>query len=69
MGGVAQVVERSLSMREVPGSIPGASNSFLTYDRNESKYHSERLTSNIFNLKHFKPLTRTKETRMEVFDS
>ena len=28
-GGVAQMVERSLSMREVPGSIPGASNSFL----------------------------------------
>ena len=27
-GGVAQMVERSLSMREVPGSIPGASNSF-----------------------------------------
>ena len=25
MGGVAQMVERSLSMREVPGSIPGAS--------------------------------------------
>ena len=25
-GGVAQMVERSLSMREVPGSIPGASN-------------------------------------------
>ena len=24
-GGVAQVVERSLSMREVPGSIPGIS--------------------------------------------
>ena len=24
-GGVAQVVERSLSMREVPGSIPGTS--------------------------------------------
>ena len=28
-GGVAQMVERSLSMREVPGSIPGASKSFL----------------------------------------
>ena len=27
-GGVAQMVERSLSMREVPGSIPGASNYF-----------------------------------------
>ena len=27
-GGVAQMVERSLSMREVPGSIPGASNLF-----------------------------------------
>ena len=27
MGGVAQMVERSLSMREVPGSIPGASKS------------------------------------------
>ena len=28
-GGVAQMVERSLSMREVPGSIPGASKTFL----------------------------------------
>ena len=32
-GGVAQMVERSLSMREVPGSIPGASRKvfFLSY--------------------------------------
>ena len=29
-GGVAQMVERSLSMREVPGSIPGASNTFFS---------------------------------------
>ena len=29
-GGVAQMVERSLSMREVPGSIPGASKIFLS---------------------------------------
>ena len=29
MGGVAQMVERSLSMREVPGSMPGASNLFI----------------------------------------
>ena len=28
IGGVAQMVERSLSMREVPGSIPGASTIF-----------------------------------------
>jgi hypothetical protein len=28
-GGVAQMVERSLSMREVPGSIPGASKNFF----------------------------------------
>ena len=28
-GGVAQMVERSLSMREVPGSIPGASRNFF----------------------------------------
>ena len=27
-GGVAQMVERSLSMREVPGSIPGISRPF-----------------------------------------
>ena len=26
-GGLAQMVERSLSMREVPGSMPGFSNS------------------------------------------
>ena len=29
IGGVAQMVERSLSMREVPGSIPGASKSLF----------------------------------------
>ena len=29
-GGVAQMVERSLSMREVPGSIPGASNNIFS---------------------------------------
>ena len=29
-GGLAQMVERSLSMREVPGSIPGASKIFLS---------------------------------------
>ena len=28
-GGLAQMVERSLSMREVPGSIPGSSNLFI----------------------------------------
>ena len=28
IGGVAQMVERSLSMREVPGLIPGASKPF-----------------------------------------
>ena len=28
-GGVAQMVERSLSMREVPGSIPGTSTDVL----------------------------------------
>ena len=28
-GGVAQMVERSLSMREVPGSIPGISILFM----------------------------------------
>ena len=31
IGGVAQMVERSLSMREVPGSIPGASSTFLQF--------------------------------------
>ena len=30
-GGVAQMVERSLSMREVPGSIPGASKFYSTF--------------------------------------
>ena len=29
LGGVAQMVERSLSMREVPGSIPGASSHYF----------------------------------------
>ena len=31
VGGVAQMVERSLSMREVPGSIPGASTNIFSY--------------------------------------
>ena len=30
-GGVAQMVERSLSMREVPGSMPGASKNDLFF--------------------------------------
>ncbi len=30
-GGVAQLVERILSMDEVLGSIPGASNNFVTF--------------------------------------
>ena len=30
-GGVAQMVERLLSMREVPGSMPGASKSFFKF--------------------------------------
>ena len=38
-GGVAQMVERSLSMREVPGSIPGASKLiFMLLASNEKKY-------------------------------
>ena len=32
-GGVAQMVERSLSMREVPGSIPGASKPYFWYGK------------------------------------
>ncbi|TNV74486.1 hypothetical protein FGO68_gene9659 [Halteria grandinella] len=31
LGGLAQMVERSLSMREAPGSIPGSSILFLKY--------------------------------------
>jgi hypothetical protein len=34
-GGVAQMVERSLSMREVPGSIPGASKTLVFIARND----------------------------------
>ena len=30
-GGLAQMVERSLSMREVPGSIPGSSNVIIFF--------------------------------------
>ena len=30
-GGLAQMVERPLSMREVPGPIPGFSNNFLLF--------------------------------------
>ena len=37
-GGVAQMVERSLSMREVPGSIPGISKSFIQGDSNKGHF-------------------------------
>ena len=43
-GGVAQMVERSLSMREVPGSIPGASIQIflsLTGDKSSSWPHQD----------------------------
>ena len=33
-GGLAQMVERSLSMREVPGSMPGFSNSNFSFSLN-----------------------------------
>ena len=67
-GGVAQMVERSLSMREVPGSIPGASNShfynsstmipssgriqIVLFKKNESFYWVYRLFD--LNLVHIK---------------
>ena len=35
-GGVAQMVERSLSMREVPGSIPGISRLFIFIVKNRT---------------------------------
>ena len=40
-GGLAQMVERSLSMREVPGSIPGSSMSFFHQHQieNQSFFH------------------------------
>ena len=43
-GGVAQMVERSLSMREVPGSIPGASNIniLIQYYRHNHLYFIKR---------------------------
>ena len=41
-GGVAQMVERSLSMREVPGSIPGASK-ILFFLRRSKNYFFSRL--------------------------
>lgn len=53
IGGVAQMVERSLSMREVPGSMPGASNNFfpIEIERLElfySLYLNQYLSSFIF---------------------
>ena len=41
-GGVAQMVERSLSMREVPGSIPGASIHFWYKQKAMSRLFSKR---------------------------
>ena len=38
-GGLAQVVERSLSMWEVPGSIPGFSRNFLSLSRATGRDH------------------------------
>ena len=38
-GGLAQMVERSLSMREVPGSMPGFSNSLFSLFNSFSFFH------------------------------
>ena len=43
-GGVAQMVERSLSMREVPGSIPGISKPFS----NENIFENRDILCDIF---------------------
>ena len=43
-GGVAQMVERSLSMREVPGSIPGISKLFS----NENIFENRDILCDIF---------------------
>ena len=42
-GGVAQMVERSLSMREVPGSIPGASTESFIFILSRSNEHGLQL--------------------------
>ena len=42
-GGLAQMVERSLSMREVPGSIPGSSNDFFFLLHTRQPYFLEPL--------------------------
>merc|ERR1711942_490701 len=45
-GGLAQMVERSLSMREVPGSIPGSSMSFFHQHQIENQPLFSQLTRN-----------------------
>ena len=44
-GELAQMVERSLSMREVPGSMPGFYN--LLTDKKESRVESQKGTTQI----------------------
>ena len=52
-GGLAQMVERSLSMREVPGSMPGFSNSnFFLLFNSFSFFHLLKNTFFILSVKH-----------------
>ena len=59
-GGLAQMVERSLSMREVPGSMPGFSNSdffcfltlFLFKQRTSMQIMDNKNTLFILSVKH-----------------
>ena len=47
IGGVAQMVERSLSMREVPGSIPGASITIFFFGLKHSFYRHNLLANEL----------------------
>ena len=54
-GGVAQMVERSLSMREVPGSIPGASKIFTvsSFEIKSHKTQNSWIQNHLLTLKHY----------------
>ena len=67
VGGVAQMVERSLSMREVPGSIPGISNNTF-FNQIHHFLLSETLPKTSFAGEHFRvsiPCSRDVYERLE----
>ena len=57
-GGLAQMVERSLSMREVPGSMPGSSTRCLRWVLMHPKFRREDSPETQFPIRSFKVAVR-----------